>query len=105
MEIFLTLIAQVSDSGVCWVPVDKYVVRAKPAEEFIPLPNELYTVRKLVLGDKFEDKSVPTISYGKFHEIMISASATSLVKKVPGCKCKKGKCTKNNLKYFNSIGA
>ncbi len=34
--------------GVYWVPVNKYVVRAKP-DEFIPIPDELATVRKLVL--------------------------------------------------------
>jgi hypothetical protein len=29
--------------GVYWVPVKMYVVRAKP-DEFIPIPDELYTV-------------------------------------------------------------
>ena len=78
--------------GVYWVPVDKYVVRATP-EEFIPIPDELATVRKLVLDGKFQELGVPTISYAKLHEIMLGA--TSPVKKRAGCKCKKGKCTKN----------
>jgi hypothetical protein len=43
--------------GVYWVPVDKYVVRAKP-DEFIPILDELYTVRKLVLDGKFTEKGV-----------------------------------------------
>ncbi len=38
--------------GVYWVPVDKYAVRAKP-DEFILIPDELVTVRKLVLDGKF----------------------------------------------------
>jgi hypothetical protein len=78
--------------GVYWVPVDKYVVRATP-EEFIPIPDELATVRQLVLEGKFQELGVPTISYAKLHEIMLGA--TSPVKKRAGCKCKKGKCTKN----------
>ncbi len=78
--------------GVFWVPVDKYVVRAKP-HEFIPIPDELATVCKLVLDGKFQELGVPTISYAKLHDI--SLGATSPVKKTAGCKCKKGKCTKN----------
>jgi hypothetical protein len=38
--------------GVYLVPIDKYVVRAKP-DEFISIPDELATVRKLVLDGKF----------------------------------------------------
>jgi hypothetical protein len=78
--------------GVYWVHVDKYVVRAKP-DEHIPLTDELYTVRCMVLEGRFREKSVPTISYAKLHQFMISAS--SPVKKAPGCKCKKGKCGKS----------
>jgi hypothetical protein len=78
--------------GVYWVPVVKYVVRAKP-HEFIPIPDELATVRKLILDGKFQELGVPTILYAKLHEIILGA--TSPVKKTTGCKCKKGKCTKN----------
>jgi hypothetical protein len=54
---------------------------------------KLYTVRKLVLDGKFTEKGVPTTLYAKRHEIRLGAA--SPVKKTPGCKCKKGKCTKN----------
>ncbi len=77
--------------GVYWVPVDKYVVRAK-AGDFCPLPEELYAVRDLVLDGKFNEATSPTIFYGKLHDIMIGA--TSPAKKAPGCKCKNGKCGK-----------
>ena len=79
--------------GVYWVPVDKYVVRAKP-DEFIPIPEELYTVRVFVLDGKFTEKGVPTILYAKLHEIMLGA-ASPAVKKTPGCKCKRSKCINN----------
>jgi len=36
-----------------WVPVDKYVVRAKP-DEYIPLMDELYTVCCMVLEGRFK---------------------------------------------------
>ncbi len=75
-----------------WVPVKKYVVRAEP-EDFIPLPDELYAVHKLILDGQFRQNGVPTISSGKLNDIMLGA--TSPLKKAPGCKCKGGKCTKN----------
>jgi hypothetical protein len=83
------IITHSGSPGVYWVPVYKYVVKAK-LDEYIPLPDEPYTVQKLVLAGKFTEKSVPLISYAKLHETMISA--TSPVKKAPGCKCKNGKC-------------
>ncbi len=67
-------------------------MRAKP-DELIPIPDELSTVHKLVLDGKFQEKGVPTILYSKLHQIMIAVA--SPVKKTAGCKCKKGKCTKN----------
>ena len=77
--------------GVYWVPVDKYVVKAK-VHEFIPLTDALYAVRNMVLDGNFDEAKAPTISYSKLHEIMIGA--TSPAKKAPGCKCKNGKCGK-----------
>ena len=78
--------------GVYWVPVDKYVVKARP-DEYIPLPDKLDTVRNLVLEGRFNKKHFPTISYGMLHKINISAASPA--KKAPGCKCKKGKCGKS----------
>jgi hypothetical protein len=77
--------------GVYWVPVDKYVVKAK-ADDFMPLPEALYAVRNIVLDGNFDEATTPTISYAKLHDIMIGA--TSPAKKAPGCKCKNGKCGK-----------
>ncbi len=65
--------------GVYWVPVDKYVVKAKP-DEFCPLTDELYAIRNLVLDGKFNEVNAPTISCAKLHDIMIGA--TSPAKKV-----------------------
>ena len=56
-------------------------MRAKP-NEFIPIPDELSTVRKLVIDGKFREKGVPTILYSKLHQIMIAAA--SPVKKTAG---------------------
>ncbi len=89
MELLLILEVQ---AGIYWVPVDKYVVRAKP-DEYIPLTDELYTVRCMVLEGRFKERTVPTISYAKLHAFMIGASSS--VKKAPGCKCKKGKSGKS----------
>jgi hypothetical protein len=75
--------------GVYWVPVDKYVVKAK-VHKFIPLTDALYAVQNMVLDGNFDEAKAPTISYSKLHEIMIGA--TSPAKKAPGCKCKNGKC-------------
>jgi hypothetical protein len=77
--------------GVYWAPVEKYVVKAR-ADEFMPLAEALYTVRNIVLDGKFNEKTAPTISYNKLHEIMIGV--TSPTKNAPGCKYKKGKCGK-----------
>ena len=78
--------------GVYWVPVDRYVVRAK-ADEYIPLTDELYMIRCMVLEGRFQERTAPTISYAKLHAEMIGA--TSPVKQTQGCKCKKGKCSKS----------
>ena len=86
------IITHSGGKGVYWVPVDKYVVKARP-DEYIPLPDELDMVRTLVLEGRFQKNHVPTISYAKLHEIYISAA--SPVKKAPGCKCKNGKCGKS----------
>ncbi len=48
------IITHSGSTGVYWVPVDKYVVRAKP-DEYIPLTDELYTVRCLVLEGRFRE--------------------------------------------------
>jgi hypothetical protein len=85
------IITHSGGAGDYWVPVDKYVVKAKP-HEYCPLTDELYDVRNLVLDGKFNDAAAPTISYAKLHDIMIGAS--SPIKKAPGCKCKNGKCGK-----------
>jgi hypothetical protein len=77
--------------GVYWVPVDKYVVKAK-ADEFMPLTEALYAVRNILLYGNFNEATTPTISYAKLHDIMIGASSPA--KKAPGCKCKNGKCGK-----------
>ena len=67
------IITHSGGAGVFWVPVDKYVVKAKP-DEFCPLTDELYAVRNFVLDGKFDKASSPIISYAKLHEIMICAS-------------------------------
>ena len=73
--------------GVHWVPVDKYVVRAKP-DEYIPLTDELYMICCKVLEGRFKERTVPTISYAKLHAVMIGAS--SPVKKHQDASARKG---------------
>ena len=75
-----------------WVPVDAYSVIAK-ADEDAPIPLTLQATRDQVLGDAFNPKDRPRISYAKYHELMIDAS--SPIKKGKGCKCKGGKCGKS----------
>ena len=78
--------------GDYWVPVDVYIVIAK-ADKDAPLPSALQATRDQVLGDKFNPKNRPRISYAKHHELMIAAS--SPIKKGKRCKCKGGKCGKS----------
>ncbi len=79
------IITHSSGPGVYWVPVDKYVVRAK-ADDFIPLPEALYTVRNIVLDGTFNEAKDPTVSYAKLHDIMIGATSPAM--KAPGCSAR-----------------
>ena len=80
--------------GDYWVPADKYIVKA-PVGTFLPLPDDLAQVRKMVEDGLFieEEAKCPRISYSKMHELQINAN--SPIKKSKGCGCKRGKCGSN----------
>ena len=80
--------------GNYWVPADKYVVKALVGT-FLPIPDDLAQVRKMVEDGEFMEKEheMPRISYSKMHQLQIDAN--SPIKKSKGCGCKKGKCGKN----------
>jgi hypothetical protein len=80
--------------GNYWVPADKYVVKALVGT-FLPLPDDLAQVQKMVEDGEFMEKEhqMPRISYSKMHQLQIDAN--SPIKKSKGCGCKKGKCGKN----------
>jgi hypothetical protein len=81
--------------GNYWVPRDKYEVKA-PVGTYLPLPEDLAQVRKMVEDGVFimeMEATMPRISYSQMHQLQINAN--SPIKKSKGCGCKKGKCGKN----------
>ena len=75
-----------------WVPADKYVIKA-PVGMFLPLPDDLAQVRKLVQDGLFNPVGCPRISYSKMHQRQIDAN--SPIKRSKGCKCNMEKGLKN----------
>jgi len=81
--------------GNYWLPRDKYEVKA-PVGTYLPLPDDLAQVRKMVEDGVFimeMEATMPRISYSQMHQLQINAN--SPIKKSKGCGCKKGKCGKN----------
>ena len=72
------------------MPADKYVIKA-PVGMFLPLPDDLAQVRKMVQDGLF--MGCPRISYSKMHQRQIDAN--SPIRRSKGCKCNRGKCGKN----------
>jgi hypothetical protein len=58
------------------VPADKYVVKA-PVGTFLPLPDDLAQVHKMVEDGLFIERepNMPWISYSKMHQLQIAANS------------------------------
>ena len=71
-----------------WIPIDRYSVKAKTADDCV-LPSDLKMIRMKITGD-FDCFGCERTTIQKSHQVIVGASSPCVKR---ACRCKGGKCT------------